>query len=116
MNLHEHINQDGVTTGPKKLAIFRKACELMAVPPIHGTTGSDEPVALVKIFDPCGSWTWYVQEFDPETNEAFGLVDGFEKEFGYFSLSEMSEVAGPLGIGLEVDVWFKPTPVKELNK
>ena len=88
----------------------------MHVPLIHGTTEAEDPVARVKIFDPCGSWTWYVQEFDPETNEAFGLVDGFEKELGYFDLSEMSEVAGPLKIGLEVDVRFEPMPIKELNK
>ena len=115
MNLSEHINQNGITTGPKKLAIFRAACKLMEVPPFYANENVEEPMALVKIFDPCGSWTWYIEEFDPERNEAFGLVDGFEKELGYFSLAEMSEVKGALGIGLEVDVHFQPTPISKLN-
>ena len=115
MNLYEHINQNGITTGPKKLAIFLKACELMGVPPIYKSQDVAEPMALVKIFDPCGSWTWYVEEYDAETGEAFGLVDGFEKELGYFSLAEMSEVRGAMGIGLEVDTHFTPTPISKLK-
>jgi hypothetical protein len=33
---------------------------------------------------------------------------------GYFSLAELSEVKGPLGLALERDKWFRPTPVKAL--
>lgn len=80
------------------------------LPPI----GSDATVAKVKIFDPTGSWTWYIAEFDPETGEAFGLVDGFEKELGYFSLKEMASVKGPLGLPLERDLWFTPKTLEEL--
>lgn len=114
MNLHEHINQSGITYGPKKYEIFLKACRLMEVPAI-GASGPDSPY-LVKIFDPTGSWTWYVQEYDEETGEAFGLVDGHEKELGYFDLRYMSEFKGPLGIGLEVDVWFTPNTSEELEE
>lgn len=111
MNLYEHINQAGITYGPEKLALFREACRLRNVPALQ----EGGPTALVKIFDPCGSWTWFVTEFDPETNDAFGLVHGFEKESGYFNLEELSEVRGPMGIGLEVDVYFDPTPLSEIQ-
>lgn len=110
-NLADHIDQGGITFGPKKLEIFREACRLRGVPAI----GTESPTAKVKIFDPCGSWTWFISEWDPETNECFGLVHGFEKELGYISLQELSEIPGPLRIGLEVDVWFKPTPLEELK-
>jgi hypothetical protein len=43
------------------------------------------------------------------------LVHGFEKEYGSFSLRELSEVKGALGIGLEVDVWFTPIPLHTLE-
>ena len=116
MNLHEHINQNGVTYGPAKYALMLKACELMGAPPFYTNENVAEPVALVRIFDPCGSWTWYVEEYDAETGEAFGLVDGHEMELGYFSLKELSEHKGPMGIGLEVDVWFTPTPISVLKE
>lgn len=110
-NLADHINQAGITFGPKKLEIFREACRLREVPAI----GTESPIAKVKIFNPCGSWTWFISEWDPETDECFGLVHGEEKELGYISLRELSEIPGPLRIGLEVDVWFKPTDLESLQ-
>ena len=112
--LESHINQAGITTGPKKLEIFRKACELRGVPR-YKDDGSSSDIARVKLFDPCGSWTWYIGEWDGES-EAFGLVEGFDTEFGYFSLAELSEVKGPMGIGIEVDVYFTPVPFNELPR
>lgn len=44
----------------------------------------------------------------------FGLVDGFEKELGYFSLSELESVKGPLGLKIERDLYFKPTTLKKI--
>ena len=47
--------------------------------------------AYVKFFHPLSSWTWYATEFDGK-DLFFGLVDGFEKEIGYFSLSELEKI------------------------
>jgi hypothetical protein len=100
--LSNHIDQTGITYGPDKLEVFRKACRL------RGVGGRAGKRALVKIFDPCGYWTWFVMSWNPRTDECSGLVHGAEKEFGSFSLRELSSVRGPLGIGLEVDTWFLP--------
>ncbi|KKK73646.1 hypothetical protein LCGC14_2891760 [marine sediment metagenome] len=27
----------------------------------------EEPIARIKLFDPTGSWTWYIAAYDPET-------------------------------------------------
>ena len=70
-----------------------------------------QAIVHIKFFDPCGSWTWYVTEFDGE-DTFFGLVDGFEKELGYFSLKELQSVSGGLGIGIEKDLYFNPQPLK----
>lgn len=35
-------------------------------------------------------WGWWLLEFDG-TDEAFGLVEGYDDELGYFSLKEMAE-------------------------
>jgi len=112
--LDRHINQAGITTGPAKLDLIRKACELRGLP-LFKDDGSSSPVAKVKLFDPTGSWTWYLSEWDGK-NEAFGLVDGFEKELGYIDLQELSELRGKLGIGIEVDVWWTPEALEELQK
>lgn len=44
-------------------------------------------------FIPFGSTsTWYMTEFDRETGNAFGLVLGFESEWGYFNINELKEL------------------------
>jgi len=72
-----------------------------------------DAVAVVKFFTPDSNWTWYATEFDGE-DLFFGLVDGFEKEIGYFRLSELQSVKGALGLPIERDMYFKPKTLKEL--
>lgn len=78
--------------------------------------GSDfEQLVLAKLFDPCGSWTWYVLNQDPEDPDyLWGIVNGFEIEMGSFSLSELESIKGPLGIGIERDLYFEPLPASDL--
>jgi len=67
----------------------------------------------VKFFYPDFDWTWYGIAFDG--NETFfGLVDGFEAEFGYFSLRELLETRGKLGCEIERDRYFDPQPAKPI--
>jgi hypothetical protein len=70
--------------------------------------------ALVKFFTPDSNWSFYASEFDGE-DIFFGLVIGFEAEFGYFSLSELESVRGPLGLPIERDLHFDPKSLKELR-
>ena len=70
--------------------------------------------ALVKFFTPDSSWSWYCSEFDGN-DICFGLVIGFEAEFGYFSISELESVRGPLGLPIERDLHFEPKSLEELR-
>ena len=72
-----------------------------------------DALARVKFFTPDAGWTWYASEFDGE-DLFFGLAVGFEPELGYFSLSELSQVRGKLGLPVERDRWFTPTPLRVL--
>ena len=82
------------------------------LPPLSSQDGKGlETIAQVKFFNPCGNWTWYASEFDGE-DLFFGLVDGFEKELGYFSLKELQSIKGTLGLGIERDLYFIPQPLK----
>ena len=66
----------------------------------------EDPQIIVKFFDPTGSWTWYATEYDQDTKTFFGLVDGHDKELGYFSLEELESVKGSFGLGIERDRYF----------
>lgn len=72
-----------------------------------------DPIAHVKLFDPTGSWTWYIASYDPETRIAWGLVDGFEKELGDFSMEELVTIRGRFGLPLERDLYWTPRPLAE---
>ncbi len=74
-----------------------------------------EKKVVCKFFTPWAAWTWYVMEFDGD-DTFFGLVDGFEKEYGYFNLSEIQAIIGPAGLRVERDLYFKPISVAELEK
>ena len=70
-------------------------------------------LAQVKFFTPDSNWTWYASEFDGK-DTFFGLVSGFEVELGYFSLSELQSLRGPLGLPIERDLHFVPKTLQEL--
>jgi hypothetical protein len=83
------------------------------LPQLYSQEEVDDPKAIAKYFTPDSNWTWYATEFDGK-DTFFGLVDGFEKELGYFSLAELESVRGPFGLGVERDLWFEPTPISKL--
>ncbi len=76
------------------------------------TLGADA-VAYVKYFTPDSGWTWYATEFDGD-DIFFGLVEGFEKELGYFSLGELEAARGPMGLPIERDLYWKPKTLREI--
>jgi hypothetical protein len=84
------------------------------LPPLYrGEDQGLDALAQVKFFTPDSNWTWYASEFDGE-DIFFGLVDGLETELGYFSLRELQEVHGPMGLAIERDLYFEPKTLKEL--
>jgi hypothetical protein len=44
----------------------------------------------------------------------FGLVDGHCKELGYFSLSDLEGVRGPMGLPIERDLHWQPKTLEEI--
>lgn len=84
------------------------------LPPLKSqeTKGGDA-IAYVKFFTPDSSWTWYCTEFDGD-DLFFGLVDGHVKELGHFRLCELMKVRGGLGLPIERDRYWDPTPLREI--
>lgn len=83
------------------------------LPPLYATENEKNPTIYVKFFTPWSNWTWYATEFDGQ-DTFFGIVNGFEWEWGYFSLSELESVRGPAGLGIERDLYFAPQPVSQV--
>jgi len=93
--------------GGLKVELMTKELE-QKFPKLYATENMkpEEVRIIAKFFDPCGSWTWYATEYDPVRRIFFGLVQGFETEMGYFSLDEMESIKGPIGLGIERDLYF----------
>ena len=93
------------------------------LPPLYSQDGKGgKAIVYVKYFTPSSSWTWLATEGEPVLDESrneidyrfFGLVFGHEREFGYFLLSELEEVRGPMGLPIERDLYFKPKTLEEI--
>jgi hypothetical protein len=77
---------------------------------------TEEKVVYVKYFCITNGWTWYGVEYDPKEKLFFGLVDGFEREWGYFSLKELEQINEINRIPIiERDYYFEPTKIKDLD-
>jgi len=84
--------------------------------PLYSQEEVEDPLVVAKLFDPVGSATWFLLEFDPVEKIAFGYVTGLQvDELGYISLTEMESIKGPLGIGIEQDMYFIQKQLSELK-
>ncbi len=92
------------------------------IPALYSQEHVLDPVAVVKLFDPCGRYTLFVLEGSRQPNGDL-LFFGFCRsplgpdcdELGYVTLRELERVRGPLGLGVERDLYFKPTPLSEIR-
>jgi hypothetical protein len=87
------------------------------VPALYSQEGNKDPTVHVKFFTPWTSWTWYATEGSEQDGDFifFGYVVGHEREWGYFSLNELSSVKGPMGLKIERDIHFPPRPASEIS-
>jgi len=90
------------------MKLMTKAIE-KKLPAIGSTENipAEQKKVICKFFAPITPWSWYVVEGKRRGNGDFlffGYVEGQEGEFGYFSLSELQEVRGMFGLGVERDL------------
>ena len=93
------------------------------LPPLRAQDGKGgKAVAYLKMFTPSAQWSWHVLEGEPVCDEAgneqdfefFGLVFGLEREFGYFMLSELEAIKGPMGLPVERDLYWQPKTLAQI--
>jgi hypothetical protein len=86
------------------------------IPKLYETEEQTDPIAHIKLF--LDGWSWFITELSMDKDICFGYVvspfcDG---ELGYISLEELASLIGSLGIGVERDVSFQPTPLSVIKK
>lgn len=90
---------------------------ISSIPKLYETERAINPICYVKLFTPDSVFTWYIIEISKEDKSTcYGYVVGFESELGYFSLKELENIKGALGLGVERDISFKPTALEIVRK
>ena len=93
------------------------------IPPLYTNEEiGNEAEIIVKFFTPDSNWTWYATEGEPQLDDEgneidflfYGYVDGHFPELGYFVLSELESVRGPLGLPIERDMYFSTKTLNEI--
>jgi len=105
MKRHPNANgtQDLLTQGAEK-----------SLPALYSQDSKgDDAICYVKFF--LANYTWYATEYDPETGNFFGLVDGDFVELGYFNLQELQALKVRGMFAVERDIHWKPTPLKDIR-
>ena len=93
-----------------KLSEFSDRVQTM--PKVYQQDGlGDRAIVYLHYFR--GGHDWYITERDltGEQLQAFGLasLDGHYPELGYISIAEL------IGLGVELDLYFEPTPLGEIR-
>jgi len=89
--------------------------QLSELPDLYSTENVKDPICHFKLFTPDSNWSWYIMEVDKESLLCFGYVIGHESELGYFTLQELEEVQGSLGLPIELDIHYTPTLLSKVK-
>ena len=70
-------------SGKRRHALMTKELA-KTIPPLYANEGTseDEVVVRAKLFTPFSNWTWYITEWDAEEGLCFGLVTGWQRNWG----------------------------------
>jgi hypothetical protein len=100
------------------MQLITKAIEAkLAKKPLYSTDGEKISDVIVKFFTPDSSWTWWAIEGEKQESDwvFFGLVEGHERELGYFRLSELLQIRGGFGLPIERDRHFSGYKIDKTN-
>jgi len=90
---------------------------LSDIPDLYATEGETNPLCYVKLFTPDSNWSWFIIEFSKaDRSTCYGYVQELDSELGYFTLEELESIHGPLGLAIERDLSFTPTPFSTIKR
>ncbi len=86
--------------------------------PLYSHEGKEDVEVIVKYFNPYGAGTWLITEAEQQEDGdwlLFGKMHICCWEWGYVLLSQLKSIVGPLGLGIERDLYAEGRTVKELS-
>ncbi len=94
------------------------------VPDLYANEEGNDPLVRVKLFDPCGRWTYYVLEAGVSGSNGRVTLFGYCvsplgadcDELGYQDLDEAAQVKNALGLHMEEDLHWTPKKLSEVMK
>lgn len=101
---------------------IKELVQRLEIPALYELEAKDpsEVIIPLRFEDLFSNWEWYVWEAEIQEEEQdilfFGYVNGFEKEMGYFTLSQFSEVNSSDVPRILPDFDFEPITLKELKE
>jgi hypothetical protein len=102
----------------KTQMLLRKE-DVRALPALYATEDNPDPTVHVHLFCPYSRAHWYLTEYDPAKDLAFGLADLGEPELGYIAIHELRALAFKVMGGriqaVERDVSWRPCPLSEVR-
>lgn len=85
---------------------------LERIPSLGGSASDPDPTIWARLDDPSRGWTWWIREYDLATGVAYGLLDGYECDWGAFRTDDIERVGDG---GVLRDASFEPTPFSRLR-
>lgn len=86
------------------------------LPSLYSKQNEKDPIVELRFFNPYGMGAWFLMEYDPTENLAFGYVNLGSPELGYFSIDELESLPLPYGLKIERDLYFEPTSLSSIKK
>lgn len=77
-----------------------------------------DPLVLVHYFNPVGRGNWFGITYNEKNDIMFGYVSLFgdwNDELGDFYLKELEDINLPLGLHIERELNWQPTPLSEVR-
>jgi hypothetical protein len=94
------------------------------IPALYAQDGKGDKARVhIKLFTPCGGWTWLLTEYDPKDGVAFGYAYNSQDpdcaELGYISVTELAALKNRQLGGIpmvERDIHFQPKTLVEAKR
>ena len=99
------------------MKLLTKAIE-NKLPLLYSQEDNKDPQVICKFFTPSSSFTWFVIEGKEEEGTWLFFTKCYshlcpEGELGYVTLEQLTEIKGPMGLGVERDLHFTPKPLSQ---
>lgn len=92
-----------------------------ALPALYSQEQVSDPICTLKFFLPDADWTWFIIEGSEQEDGDWMFFSKVvnhicpDGELGYVMLSELEQVKGALGLGVERDIYWIPKPISQIK-